>query len=304
MMVTFMIEPKKLYELNEKIIKIRFSREYLVGSRVLLYLNMLRHARIRHLIIRLNKDRKTLKIRKKYDKSSQKVLSIDFCRPVVGKRLAVYTSIYGKYDKLCEPLYVDPNCDYYILTDQYIPEDSIWKKIDFEFPEYINTNFLKNRYVKMFPNLVFPDYSYSLYIDGNITVVSEVSLYLNDFNCRSGIAMHKHPASSDLYDEIEACLMTEKITNDEASYLRKRLQDEGFPKNFGMLECNIILREHNKDACKLIMSTWWDELLHGLKRDQLYFTYSLYKNGYKYSDIDILGLNMNMNPMFIRETHL
>ena len=299
-----MSDPRILYKLNERIISVRFSKQYLLGSRVLMYLDMLKNGRVRRLIERFHKDIKTVKLRNKSDSSQERILNIDFDKPVIGKRLVVYTSIYGKYDRIFEPLYVDPNCDYYILTNQDIPKDSIWKKIDYEFPESVNTDFLRNRYVKMFPYLIFPDYTYSLYIDGNITLVSAVSLYLNDFNCKTGIGMHKHPASNDLYDEVDACHMTGKITADEAANLKQKLKTEGFPKNFGMLECNVILRNHQVEACKDIMQIWWNELLTGVKRDQLHFTHALYKLGYKYSDIDILGLNMNMNPMFIREAHL
>jgi len=56
------------------------------------------------------------------------VQSLDFSKPYTGKRIAVYTAIYGNYDTIPEPLYADPMCDYYIFTDKDIPEGSIWKK--------------------------------------------------------------------------------------------------------------------------------------------------------------------------------
>lgn len=298
-----MSDPRLLFELNRRTIDMRFSKEYIVGSRVLMYMNLLKHGRIKALIQRVNKDHKTLKLRRNGEAAAENVLTVDFQKPYSGDRLAVYTSIYGKYDQLCEPLYVDPNCDYYILTDQEVPKQSVWKKVKVDFPEEVNTDFLKNRYVKMFPHKLFKDYRYSLYVDGNITLVSAVSLYLNAFNCPAGIAMHKHPASDDLYDEIEACLMTRKINCEEAKSLRKKLSDEGFPRHFGVFECNIILRDHNSDMCKALMVSWWNELMHGVKRDQLHFTYALFRAGYQYSDIALLGSNMNKNPMFIRASH-
>lgn len=299
-----MSDPKQLYELNKRTIDIRFSREYLLGSRVLLYQDMLKHGNISSLFQRFRKDWKTMQLRRDRNIVHNNLLSVNFDKPYSGDRIAVYTSIYGEYDSLCEPLYVDPNCDYYILTNQEVPENSIWKKIEFEFPQKINTNFLKNRYVKMFPHKIFSNYRYSLYIDGNITVVSAVSLYLNEFAPVSGIAMHKHPASGNLYDEIDACLMTGKIKYEESVQLKEKLIKEGFPQNFGMFECNIILRDHKNEACSKIMEMWWNELLDGVKRDQLHFTYTLFKMGYKYSNIALLGMNMNMNPMFIRGTHI
>lgn len=53
----------------------------------------------------------------------------------------------------------------------------------------------------------------------------------------------------------------------------------GFPRHFGLFETNVIIRFHNDPKCKAVMDTWWNEIETRTKRDQLSFTYSLWKNG-------------------------
>jgi len=295
---------KKLYELNQRAIDNRYSKEYLLGNRMLVYWGMIKKGKLFTLASRIRRDFKTIRKRKTDGICSNVEILIDFEKPYMGEKIIVYTSVYGKYDTICEPLFVDPNCDYFILTDQDVSKTSIWKKHKVVFPEDVNTDFLKNRYVKMFPHKIFTEYRYSLYIDGNITITSAVSLYFCNFNCATGIAMHKHPANNDLYEEIESCLMAKKISQTEAEEMREKLIREGFPHNYGMFECNIILRDGHNTHCSDVMELWWKELLNGPKRDQLHFTYSLFKLGYQVDDLALLGVNMNKNPMFIRNSHI
>ena len=44
--------------------------------------------------------------------------------------IAVYTSIFGNYDHLIEPLYESKYCDYFAITDQEVSNSSVWKKLD------------------------------------------------------------------------------------------------------------------------------------------------------------------------------
>lgn len=41
------------------------------------------------------------------------------------KSVVVYTACYGKYDSIKNPIYINPEYDYYIFTDQELPEGSI-----------------------------------------------------------------------------------------------------------------------------------------------------------------------------------
>ena len=93
-------------------------------------------------------------------------------------RIAIYTCIWGAYDDLIEPDCVPDNCDYFAITDREVPEGSAWKKLDVSaFSDRLAgmTNAQINRYFKMMPHLLFPDYEYSIYVDGNVEIVSDLT---------------------------------------------------------------------------------------------------------------------------------
>ena len=83
----------------------------------------------------------------------------------------------------------------------------------------------------------------------------------------------------------------------------KFYKENEMQKNFGMYECNVIVRDSKNENCLKLMDLWWDYFLHGIKRDQFYFTYILYKNGYKFDDVLSFGAAVNNNPIFIRIEH-
>lgn len=294
------IDGKVFYDLNKRALTFRNSKEYFIGERIIIYGDLLRKGRIVKFIKQFLEDSVRVIFKKK---KNPEVDDLDFSVSYNGKKIAVYTAIYGDYDDIVDPLYKDPNCDYYIFTDQEVKKDSIWKKIDFDFPEEVNTEFLKNRYVKIFPNKIFKDYDYSIYVDGNLIITSEISLYLKNFESICGIGMHKHPSNTGIYEEVDYNLRLKKITSEEAKMIKKKYNNNNMPNNYGMFECNVILREHFNYRCMEIMDMWWDEIINGVKRDQLYFTYVLYKLRVKFDDIYLLGNNINANPMFIRERH-
>lgn len=293
-------DSKIFYDLNKRALTFRNSKEYFIGERIITYIKILKKGKIIKFAKQFTEDVFRVLFKKK---KNPKVDELDFSKHYIGKKIAVYTCIYGEYDNIIDPLYKDPNCDYYIFTDQKISEDSIWKKIDFDFPKEVNSNFLKNRYVKIFPHKIFEEYDYSIYVDGNLIITSEISLYLKEFNTVCGIGMHKHPSNTGIYEEVDYNLRLNKITSDEAKLLRKKYYDNNMPSNYGMFECNVIVREHFNTKCIEIMDMWWNEIINGVKRDQLYFTYILYKLKLKFEDVYLLGDNINANPMFIRERH-
>ena len=292
---------KNYYELNKRALDFRNSKEFFIGERIVRYIKLIKGLHFIMLIKLLFEDIWRVLFKKK---RNPKVQTLDFSEPYSGKRIAVYTSVYGGYDKILEPLYRDPMCDYFIFTDQKIDDNSIWKKIDFDdIPSFINTNFLKNRYVKMFPHKILKEYDYSVYIDGNLQITSEISLMFKDFSSRTGIAMHKHPSNSSIYEEVMYNRRLGKITNSDADFLSNLYKKNNMPDHFGMFEGNVICRCSNNPKCIEIMGKWWDEVYKGVKRDQLYFTYVLFILGYKFQDIALIGDNINANPMFIRYQH-
>ena len=197
------------------------------------------------------------------------------------------------------------NVDYWLISDQDIDlSGSTWKKYDFSMfsDELKNLNNAgKNRFFKMNPHIVFPDYKYSLYIDGNIQIISDVTEYVYHLG-ESGIAMHMHSSRDCVYEEANAVLQAKKETRENIERHVKYLRETGFPEHYGLLECNVIMR-NNSEKCKEVMSDWWTEYQTRSKRDQLSFPYVLYKNNIPVEDVGTLGENVYQNPSFRIVTH-
>ena len=196
-------------------------------------------------------------------------------------RIAVYTVVFGNYDNIREPVFIPDNCDYYIVTDQDIPDNSIWKKVDISrFDSDINilTNKEKNLFFRSHPDLLFSEYEYSIYIDGNVMPITDLTELINYLgNC--GIGIFWHPGRQCIYDECRACMYFGMISSEQGEKHIEYLETNQMPHNYGLLETCVIARKHNLDICKKVMNDWWNEFMHTPRRDQLSLTYVLYKNG-------------------------
>ena len=214
-------------------------------------------------------------------------------------RIAVYTCIVGKYDSLIEPLVKPDNIDYYAITDFEIPPNSLWKRIDISTVPIITdySNVLKNRYLKMNPQILFKNYKYSVYVDGNIKIYTDFTEHVNRIS-KYGFSHFKHSLRKSSYEEADACKLLRKDSFDAIDKYVEKLKKDNFPDNYGLLECSIIVREHNKKECINIMQQWWDEFKDNVKRDQIILPYILYKNGIKTDSVATLGANIDEDLSF------
>lgn len=216
------------------------------------------------------------------------------------KRIVVYTCVWGKYDRILEPYFCNPNIDYFILTDQEIPNNSIWKKMD--IPSDLDLKNMSgveiNRYFKMHPHKLFADYEYSIYIDGNIRIVTDLMPLVADLD-DFAIGIHDYPVDC-IYNMKNAIIAGKRGNKKAVNEQIKKYRKEGFPKHFGAFECNVIVRKHNDEQCVFLMEEWWKEFVNtSSKRDQLSFPYVLWKAGLSKRIIFCLGRNVRLNPRFL-----
>lgn len=214
-------------------------------------------------------------------------------------RIAVYTCIIGKYDMLQEPLVCPDNIDYYAITDFDIPMDSKWKRIDAnEFEEIKDFSApLKNRYFKINPHLVFKNYRYSVYVDGNFRICTDFTEHVNRMS-KLGFSHFLHSKRTCAYQEANVCKLLGKETELNILNYTKRLKENGFPENYGLLACDILVREHNKESCIKIMEQWWYEFKNYVKRDQLSLPFVLYKNEIRVDEVSTLGGDVHKDYSF------
>lgn len=221
------------------------------------------------------------------------------------KKIAIYTCITGDYDNIEEPLIMEDACDYFLFTNNSKIKSDSWKIKD--IPEKIktlNNNIKINRYIKMHPKELFPDYDYAIYIDGNIEIISLFSREIDKINSKTGLAIHRHCQRECIYDEIKACNAYNKGNYKKLIKQARRYKKEGFPKKYGMLECNVLVSDLNNNNSKKIFDDWWNEYSNSeSKRDQISLPYVLWKNNYTINDIGFLGNNVNKNKILKINTH-
>lgn len=72
------------------------------------------------------------------NRKSKEVALYDGGSYEVNSKVVIYTVQFGNYDNLYDPLYVNDNVDYYVLTDSEHINSNVWKKKN--VIEYIKKN--------------------------------------------------------------------------------------------------------------------------------------------------------------------
>lgn len=220
------------------------------------------------------------------------------------KKIALYTAVSGNYDDIPLPALYMPNVDYFYISEQPKEHMGPYQWIDMnEVIPYKNLdNRRKGRYCKTHPHVIFPQYDYSIYIDGHIKNNEDIQRYYLELNHKF-MATWLHNERDCIYEEGAACVLYQK---DDVDVIRKQLKqyfEEGMPRHFGLFATAVILREHNNRICIKIMEEWWKEILTKSVRDQLSLTYVLWKNGLSTQDIGVMGTCLVDSPEFIMKGH-
>ncbi len=85
--------------------------------------------------------------------------------------------------------------------------------------------------------------------------------------------------------------------------LARFLKDEGLPRHYGLLECPVIVRDHQNAACAALMEDWYGMFRRFPYRDQPLLSYVLYKRGILPQSVALLGSNVRRSPSFRRYQH-
>lgn len=192
------------------------------------------------------------------------------------KNGVIYTCLIGNYDFLKHFPIIEKNWDYVCFTDLNIKNDSQWEIRPLSFNKLDpGRNY---RWHKTHPHTLFPEYKQSLFLDANIWIKShwifdQIKKYKN-----SQIILAKHFKNTCLYQEYEDCKNSVKDDLETMNNQINKIKDDGFPKNIGLSEANVIFRKHNDQKIKKIMEDWWWWIKNFSKRDQLSLHYVLWKN--------------------------
>jgi len=198
----------------------------------------------------------------------------------------IYTTIIGKYDILEEPSFIPEGYDFICFTDQKINKsNSIWE-IRQVLPLYKDNTRTARKY-KILPHRFLPEYDISIWTDGNELVVGDINKLQEKYLKDKNMAIYNHMSCWDkrdcVYEEAKAIFNLGNQNNnwkDDPSIITKQMEryiNEQYPPNNGLIVSGVMFRKHNKKDVIDCMETWWTELKHGSKRDQLSFNYAAWK---------------------------
>lgn len=296
-----------LEKLNYENIMLKESKEYQIGKSFLALKKYFKKFDIKGII-------KVLYKRNKQRIENRNLIVINRCENnteysssnLEDKKIVIYSCITGDYDDILEPLYVPENIKYVLYTNSKEITSKNWEIRQIpEYIEKIGNNLLINRYIKMHPHELFKnEFDYSIYIDGNIKTISDVSSFVNKINNKTGLAIHRHYARDDIYMEVEACILYKKGSKEKLKTQAQNYKNEGMPAHFGLLECNVLVSDLKNETAKTIFDSWWDEFIKSESlRDQISLPYIIWKMGYKVDDIGCLGYNVYRNSKLRKVNH-
>ena len=219
-------------------------------------------------------------------------------------RKVIYTSIFGGYDALKDPIFLPEGYDFIAFTDIDL-KSNVWEVR--KKPAIYNDNTRNAKKYKILPHRFLSDYDISIYIDGNYVIKNNVNELVEKFLQKANAAFYDHNQQplydkrNCIYQEAEAIFNFGNINmkkNPKNGFLNfkddpriiqkqiKRYHNEGYPPNNGLINGGIILRKHNENDCVKVMESWWEEIKYNSKRDQLSFNYVAWKNNFNFNYLE------------------
>ena len=136
------------------------------------------------------------------------------------------------------------------------------------------------------------DFDVSVYVDGNVQPVSDLSYYAKLIDSQAGFSMHRHRVRDTIAEEAIACKALGKGNATALDVEVDRYVSEGFPLEFGLLETNIVATDLKSDIAHHILSAWWDTMSKaGSGRDQISLPYVLWTYGVPIDAVATMGRN-------------
>lgn len=207
---------------------------------------------------------------------------VNSLNPQEKKKGVIYTAITGRYDSLpAKSIYNLEDYDYVCFTtvDNIMNIPKPWRAVAIEPLQHIipaKDQVKIARWFKTHPHLFFRNYEVSIWIDGNIKFIQNPNKYLAD-NAYDLLLIPEHPKRDCIYDEAKACIAMKKDTKENIEKEISFLKEEQYPEHNGLVQSNIIVRNHNKKECINLMELWWNIIQTYSKRDQLSFNYVCWK---------------------------
>lgn len=218
------------------------------------------------------------------------------------KKICVYTCITGSYDNINEIEKKEKNIDYLLFTNNKNITSTTWKVVYIEDKKLDNQRL--SRKIKILGHPMIDDkYDISLWMDASVLFKSSINDFIETYynEKKSVFSAFKHCLRNCIYDEAIECIKQRKDRKETIINHIKYLEAEKYPKQNGLYEMTVFIKNHNDPMVKKTMEMWFDMVCNYSKRDQLSFMYCVWKTGMKINPIE---LNVWDNKWFICNKHI
>lgn len=193
-------------------------------------------------------------------------------------KIAILTSLCGDREKLCNPVVIHDNVDYFAFVDN--PKSGlVWNQQ--KALEFTTDKKYKNRrnakIYKILPFLFAPGYDYYFWVDVSHDVVENPFKIIEKHMDGYTFGFFKHTARNCVYDEAKILLelgydFPENINNQINFY-----KEEQYPTNNGLFELSTFITKNTPDMQTTCLM-WWEQICKFASRDQLSLPFCLWKN--------------------------
>ena len=198
----------------------------------------------------------------------------------MSSNIIIYSAVTSSYDMVFKPKIRTENVQYILFSDDP-------KKIKgWDVRPITNTakmgGLLTNRWYKFFPHEVFKEAEYSIYVDGNIRIIGDLGLLIQEFKeSRAALGVFRHPDRTNIIDEADACIEFGKFDDRDKKLVKDQLKvysELGLPLDQKLTDNGVIFRWHKHPKLPGAMSLCWEQLQSFTKRDQISLPYVVWEN--------------------------
>lgn len=144
---------------------------------------------------------------------------------------------------------------------------------------------------------------FSVYLDGSFTPKRVLRERCERWLERADMALFKHPWRTCAYAEIDECVKRGKITAQEGDKSRSHLRLAGFPRDFGLWACGVIVRRVHANSLQIFaMPLVWEMVQH-VPRDQIWLPYVIWKLKHSKDRIHTIDADIYNNKWFSFRRH-
>lgn len=141
------------------------------------------------------------------------------------------------------------------------------------FTDYarLGTPVLAARYYKTAPHVLFPDATWTIWVDGNVFLNKPPEEFVKQVG-PSGLGVFAHPHRDCIYEEAEVCAEAGLDSREAIGRQIDRYRSQGYPTNYGLGATMVLVRRNCPDI-NALNAQWFQEICYGSIRDQISFPY-------------------------------